>query len=490
VDPAGCRAEEAAVSGETVGFAILLLGLLLLVSKLVRIRSRTAQKLFLPSSIIGGGIALLLGPDLFGRAAAALGAEGFGEGGLFGAEVLEVWGELPGLLISIVFATLFLGSRLPKVREAGRLAGPQLALGITMSSGQYVVGLALGLLVLAPVFGLDPMAGALIEIGFEGGHGTAAGLGSTFEDLGFAEGTDLALGLATIGVVSGVVIGIALINWAVRTGRTSLLQEDAEASLATQRGLFEREDRRPAAMMTVRPASVEPLAIHFGIVALAVLVGQVMLWGLQWIERALWVDRVELFEYVPLFPLAMLGGVLVQVGIDRYDRHGVVDRQMMVRIQGLALDVLIVAALATLSLQVIADNLVPFLLLAGLGVAWNVGTFLLLARRMIPEFWFERGIGDLGQSLGVTATGLILMRVADPDNRTPAYEAFGYKQLGFEPFFGGGLVTATAVPLIAQFGAGPLLTAMIVLLVLSLSVGLLHYGRKEPDEELLARATS
>jgi hypothetical protein len=27
------------------------------------------------------------------------------------------------------------------------------------------------------------------------------------------------------------------------------------------------------------------------------------------------------------------------------------------------------------------------------------GAFVLLARRMIPGFWFERGIGDLGQSL-------------------------------------------------------------------------------------------
>jgi glutamate:Na+ symporter, ESS family len=319
-----------------------------------------------------------------------VGSDRFADGGLFGTDVLEVWGELPGLLISIVFATLFLGERLPKVREAGRLAGPQLALGITMSSGQYVVGLLLGLLVLAPVFGLDPMAGALIEIGFEGGHGTAAGLGSTFEELGFAEGTDLALGLATVGVVSGVVVGIALINWAVRTGRTSLLAEDAKASLASQRGLFERENRRPAATMTVRPASIEPLAIHFGVVAVAVLIGQLFLSGLQWLEQALWADRVELFEFVPLFPLAMIGGVALQVAIDRFDRHGVVDRQMMVRIQGLALDVLIVAALATLSLQVIADNLVPFLLLAGLGVAWNIGTFLVFARRMIPEFWFER----------------------------------------------------------------------------------------------------
>jgi glutamate:Na+ symporter, ESS family len=480
------RRTGAPMSGETIGLALLLVGLVLVVSKLIRIRSRWAQKLFLPSSIIGGGLALLLGPDVLGRIGGALGTDRFEESGLFGENVLEVWSELPGLLISVVFATLFLGSRIPKPRDAAQLAGPQLALGMTMGSGQYVVGLLLGLFVLAPIFGLDPMAGALIEIGFEGGHGTAAGLGDTFADLGFEEGTDLALGLATIGVVSGVVVGIALINCGVRTGRTSLLEEDAQASLNEQRGLFERENQKPAAFMTVRPASIEPLAIHFGIVAVAVLIGQLMLSGLQALEQALWVDTVELFEFVPLFPLAMLGGVIVQLVVDRIDTIGVVDRQMMVRIQGISLDVLIVTALATLSLDVIADNIVPFLMLAALGVLWNIGAFIVFAKRMIPEYWFERGIGDLGQSLGVTATGLVLIRVADPDNETPAYEAFGYKQLGFEPFFGGGLITASSVPLIAQFGAGPLLIAMSALLILSLSVGLLYFGRKEPDPRIMA----
>jgi glutamate:Na+ symporter, ESS family len=50
---------------------------------------------------------------------------------------------------------------------------------------------------------MNPIAGALIEIGFEGGHGTAAGLAGTFETFGFAEGADLALGLATVGLVAG-----------------------------------------------------------------------------------------------------------------------------------------------------------------------------------------------------------------------------------------------------------------------------------------------
>jgi glutamate:Na+ symporter, ESS family len=473
------------MSAEVVGLALLLAGLLLLVGKFVRVGSRITQKLFLPSSIIAGGIALLLGPDVLGNVAGAVGFDGFADGGLFGEDVLEVWESLPDLLISVVFATLFLGTRIPKVTEVGHLAGPQLSLGITMGAGQYVVGILLGILVLAPFFGMNPMAGALIEVGFEGGHGTAAGLGDTFADLGFPEGEDLALGLATIGIVAGVMIGVAMINWAVRTGRTGLLEDDAKASLAEQRGLFEKENQRPAATMTVRPASIEPLAIHFAIVAVAILIGQGFLSGLQAMEQALWVDQVELFEYVPLFPLAMLGGVVVQKFIDRYDQRGVVDRLMMVRIQGLALDVLIVTALATLSLEVIAENWAPFLILAAAGILWNVAIFLFFARRIIPEWWFERAIGDLGQSMGVTATGLILMRVVDPDGRTPALEAFGYKQLGFEPFLGGGLITATSIPLIAQFGPVPFLIAMTILTVLALGFGLGYFGRKDPDPEIM-----
>jgi glutamate:Na+ symporter, ESS family len=472
------------MSPERIGFALLLIGPLLLVGKAIRLRVPIAQKLFLPSSIIAGLLALLVGPDLFGVVAEWFGTDRFREAGLFGEDVFAVWEELPGLLISVVFATLFLGSRIPHVRQIGRMAGPQLSFGVTLGAGQYVIGILLGILVLAPVFGMNPMAGALIEIGFEGGHGTAAGLGDTFEDLGFPEGEDLALGLATVGILCGVLVGVALINWAARTGRSELLAEDAKAPASTQRGVYERDDRRAAADLTVRASSIEPLALHVAIVLLAVLLGQAMLSGLQALEQAFWVETVELFEHVPLFPLAMIGGVILQLLIDRYDTAGIVDRGMMLRVQGLALDVLIVTALATLSLQAIVEHLGPFLLLAGAGVAWNVAAFLLFARRMIPEWWFERGIGDLGQSMGVTATGVLLMRVADSEGRTPALPAFGYKQLGFEPFLGGGLITAGSLPLIAQFGPVPFLIGMTILLAIALIAGLAYFGRKEADPAL------
>lgn len=88
-----------------------------------------------------------------------------------------------------------------------------MSFGQSVAWGQYVVGGLTTLFILVPVFGASPMSAALIEIAFEGGHGTAAGLTDTFSRLGFEEGADLALGLATVGVVSGVLLGIVLINW-------------------------------------------------------------------------------------------------------------------------------------------------------------------------------------------------------------------------------------------------------------------------------------
>ncbi|NNH69491.1 sodium:glutamate symporter [Nocardia uniformis] len=466
------------MSANTIGFALLLLGVMMLISKIIRVKWRLAQKLFIPSSIIGGALALLIGPDVLGRIASAVGIDWFADAGLFTPEILRVWSTLPGLLISLVFAGLFLGHRLPSPKEAFQVAGPQISFGLTIASGQYVFGLLLAMLVLVPVFGLPVWSGTLIEIGFEGGHGTAAGMADTFAEFGFAEAQDMALGLATVGILSAIIVGIALINWGVRTGKTAVLDKNASPTVSEQAGIVEKEQRRSAGTLTVAPSSIETLTLHFGLLALAVLIGWLILTGLKWVETQLWAESFELFAHVPLFPIAMIGGIIVQLAIQRFDRDEIVDVQLVERLQGFSLDVLVIAALGTLSLTAIAANIGPFLLLAGVGLAWSLAAFLFLAPRMMPNFWFERGIADTGQSMGVTSTGLILLRVADPDLKTPVYQAFGYKQLLLEPFFGGGLITAGAIPIIVNFGVGWLFGPMLVLFIAATSFGIFYFGRR------------
>jgi ESS family glutamate:Na+ symporter len=157
-----------------------------------------------------------------------------------------------------------------------------------------------------------------------------------------------------------------------------------------------------------------------------------------------------------------------------------IDEDLISKISGFALDVLLVSALATLSLDVIGENIVPFLLLAFVAMVWNVFAFMKLGPRMIPEYWFERGLGDFGQATGMTATGLLLMKIADPDHQTPALEAFGYKQILFEPFVGGGLVTAASLPLIYQFGPVTFLIISTVITAFFLIFGMMHFGPKKP----------
>ncbi|MBB5173812.1 sodium/glutamate symporter [Texcoconibacillus texcoconensis] len=469
------------MSPEQIGFSFIVLGFFLVIGKWLRVYTHIFQKLFLPSSIIAGILALLLGPEIFGSIVAFFSSEEHVlSQGLIPEHILQVWGTLPGLFINVVFASLFLGTSLPSIRKVWMVGGPQVAMGQMVSWGQYVVGLLLVILILTPFFGTNPLAGALIEISFVGGHGTAAGLGDTFAQLGFAEGADLAVGLATIGILSGVIIGIILINWGARSGRAKHVGGEESLSSEGRNGIVELDNRYAGSEMTTRPESVDPLSLHLAYVGIAIGIGFILLEGLVLLEQytwAAWTD-VEIMTYIPLFPLAMVGGIITQGLSDRYDQFKLIDRKTINRISGFSLDVLIVSALATISLSVIGENIVAFVSLAVIGIVWNVFAFIVLAPKMIPSHWFERGIGDFGQGTGIAATGLLLMKVADPENRTPALEGFGYKQILFEPFVGGGLVTAISMPLIFQFGPVAMLVITSIITLFWLLFGILYFGRK------------
>lgn len=468
------------MSAEIIGLSILILGVALIIGKMIRMYIPFFSKFFLPSSVIGGIVVLLLGPEILGTLFNVFSIKDFEEG-LFTEEIIEVFKALPILLISVIFAALFLGKKIPKFKEIWEIAGPQVSFGQTVAWGQYVIGLLLAIFILAPFFNANPMVGALIEIAFEGGHGTSAGLASTFADLDFEEGVDLALGLATVGVISGVVFGVFLINWAVKNQKTNFLKKPEEFDENQLRGIIEVEQREESGWLTTSPQSIEPLALHLSVTGVAILLGWGILELLIFIESISWGtnDGFMIFAYLPLFPLAMLGGIIIQIFLDKFDTYELIDRNTINRIQGLALDFLIVSAIGSLSLKVIGDNIEVFLILAVAGITWNIVAFLIIAPRMIPKNWVERGIGDFGQSMGMTAAGLMLIRIVDTQGDAKAMEAFGYKQLLFEPFVGGGLMTAASVPLIYQFGPYKVLIFSAVIMLFWILVGLYRFGKSK-----------
>ena len=170
----------------------------------------------------------------------------------------------------------------------------------------------------------------------------------------------------------------------------------------------------------------------------------------------------------------MLGGLIIQVFETKYDKYSIIDVGLTRRIQNSALDFLVVAAIATIKLDVVATYLVPLLLVVFVGILWNVFCVVFVAKRFLPDAWFERSIAEMGQSMGVTATGLLLLRAVDPDYETPAADAFAYKQMIHEPIMGGGLWTGLAIPLLAikgpSFVLGIVITVMVVWFIVLLAL--------------------
>jgi ESS family glutamate:Na+ symporter len=427
--------------------------LLLLIGKMLRVKIKLLQKLYLPSSVIAGTLGLIILTT-------------------FKGDVLPVytagWSKLPGFLINIVFAGLFLGVQIPGIKKVWNIAGPQLCYGQIVAWGQYLVGIGLVILVLGPLMGIPDQFGVIIPVGFEGGHGTAGGLAGTFANLGWSEGSDLGLASATAGMVAGIVIGMWLINWAVGKGYVANIRSFDKLSKTERSGIYPAEKQPPAGRQTVASDSIDSLALHIALIGIAVLLGYLMKMGFKDLNAYMpeSVQKLEILDSFPLFPLCMIGGLFLQFILNKLKIGYIVSHGQMSRIAGTALDFLVVAAIASIRIETITENLIPFVSLILVGIIWNVFCVLWLARRLLPhDSWFEQSIAEMGQSMGVTATGLLLLRTVDPDDKTIAPAAFGYKQLLHEPFMGGGLWTSVAVPLVITSGGSMVLFISISAIV-------------------------
>ena len=115
-----------------------------------------------------GFLVLGLGPEGMGRL--------LGGTGLFPENVFAIWRQLPAQLVTVMSASLLLGEHLPPVRKIWSISGSHVIMISVMSMGQFAVGGILVWLLLGPLFGINRKAGALLEMSFNGGHGTLAGL--------------------------------------------------------------------------------------------------------------------------------------------------------------------------------------------------------------------------------------------------------------------------------------------------------------------------
>lgn len=435
----------------TAVLVFCILSLFLVLGKCLRVYIPLLQKLYLPSSIVGGAVVLIVFKCF---------------PGLVPADVLSAIGKLPGFLINVVFAGLFLGVTAPKLSKMIAVAFPQLCFGQFIAWGQYVLGLGLTGFVLMPLFGLSPAFGNLLEIGFEGGHGTVGGMASVFEKYDWSDGIALGYTVATVGMIVAIIIGMVLVNWANRRGHVHDFMPLEEMDRLHLRGIYRRREQPSAGRQTVLCDSIDSLAWHCALIGAAVSIGYAILFSCRYLEIVIFPKAsIRIFSGFPLFPLCMIGGLIIQHAFQRLRIAPLIDGEQMKRISGASLDFLVVSAIATIRIEVVVQNWLPLLILIASGALLSVLMVLFVAPKLFRDAWFERAIADFGQSLGVTATGLLLLRTVDPENKTEATAAFGYKQLLHEPFMGGGIVTALALTLVFTIGWVPVFVVSTVFFV-------------------------
>ncbi len=436
-----------------VALAFAALGLLLALGRAIG-PALGLQRLGLPAAVVAGLLGLAIGPQ--------------GPWPLLPPAVEELWARLPTILLTLVFATLMLGRPLPALQRFWRPAAAQTLLGLTLGFGQYLMGALAVLLVLGPLLGVDPLMACLIEVGFEGGHGSAAVMGPIYADLGFGEGSDLGLAMATVGLLSSTVLGGVLVVIAQRYGWLMALEPlvpeplvpeplalagaALEASLPQPASPHEPSCPLPAPARAQERGPAPALLINLGLAGVAVGLGVLMQAGLDWAATPLQGAWHTVVEALPVYPLALAGSLLVRLALERSGRGDLASPQLQTRLGGLATDLLITAAMAGLNLAQLVQNWLPLTVLAVAGLGWNLLVVLVLARRVLPVDWFERAVTEFGQATGVAASGLLLLGMADPGNRSGALPAFSIKQLLLQPVLAGGVVTVAAPLAVHSWG--------------------------------------
>ncbi len=454
-----------------IGKALVLLAVVFLAAAIIRSRVTPLRRLHIPTAVVGGFLMLAVGPQGLGRL-----TDG---SGLFPAETLAVWKMLPMLLINVMSASLLLGERLPAPKRIWQTSGPHVIMAGVMSFGQFAVGSLVVLLLLAPVFGVNPKAGALIELSFAGGHGTLAGLTPVLIKYDAEELLEVGLGLATIGMVTGVVIGTLLVRHAIKS---------PSISLARQRPLSADDDldidhHLPRPGQAPVDQQRAPLQLTTAVVAvgLAIFVGALLL---KLAQIVFGFFGSAFFEKFPLFPFAIIGGVLVQLAAIRLGVASAINRRAVEGIGGLAIDGIILCAIGTLSLEALGAAVAPLVALAIASVAWSVFVTLVFGPRMFKEDWFEHAIAEFGESQGNVATGFMMVDMVDPERRTGVVLGYSYRQLLTRPVLGGGFLSALAIPLIASWGL-PIFTGVTV----AATVGLAFLGLRQSRRAAALRSS-
>ena len=376
------------------------------------------KRSLIPTSVLGGIILLLISTiyklitgEIFFNLPI------FGGDGIAKLEIITYHGLAIGFIASTMRTT-------NKTKEKGRNR-EIFDTGCT-TVATYLIQAILGLAITIPfaliVTGLIPASGVLLPFGYGQGTGQALNYGNIYQnDYGFLGGRSFGLTVAALGFLSASIGGVIYLNILQKKGKFKV--NDEEVTKAINMEQVQGEDEVPM------NGSMDKLSIQIGIVLGVYMVSFGIMYGLGELVNGV---RSILFGFN--FLIGVLMATLLKVLLKALRKKGVVKKQyvnsfLMNRISGFAFDLMIVAGIGAIQLDLIKDY---WYVLIILGVVGALATFIyvkFVCHKLFPNYEYEEFFMMYGMLTGTASTGMILLREIDPEYQTPAADNLVFQNL-------------------------------------------------------------
>lgn len=383
-----------------------IIAILLLIAKVLRVKIRLLQRLFIPTPLIAGLLALLFGPNGLGWLPLSLNT-----------------GTYASILIACVFGCLPFTSSSRKAfnRNVGRM-------WVYAQSGlilQWMLGGVLGLVLIHYLWpDLNSAFGLSMPAGLCGGHGTAAAIGHAFEEYHYDDMLSLAMTSATVGIIFAILGGLLFIKIGTKRGYTSFLTDFDDLPHEFRTGLMPQDKRAPMGHETTSPLSIDSLTLNLAAVLMVALAGYAL---------SLLVKHFVPSLSLPVFSCAFVAGLLIVFLMKKLNVYQHFDTKLIGHISGSFTDLLVVCGVASIKVSAVVQYLVPLITVLAIGFAVTFIYVFWMARKIMPEHWFEKAIFEWGWYTGTTAMGITLLRVVDPEGRSHCLEDYGMAYMFIAP---------------------------------------------------------
>lgn len=265
-------------------------------------------------------------------------------------------------------------------------------------------------------------AGILLPMAYGQGPGQANNVGSTYQALGMTGGRSFGLSLAAAGYLCACVVGVIFLNILSRKGKFKRAEEVNAISGSVTVDTFQDEDEIPIA------ESVDRFSMQAALVVAVYLVTYLVTWGLTSFLEAVApgvAATVGTLLWGFNFIIGSLMAIIVRSVITGLRKAKWMKRQyqnnyLLSRISGVAFDFMIVAGIASINIDDLKGNFVPFIMMAIFGGVVTYVYLLYMCKRLYPGYVYEGFFGMFGMLTGTISSGVLLLREIDPEMKTPA----------------------------------------------------------------------